>query len=191
MRVPFTEGPVYIAFFKWYFLRSMSDGHIRETSSCPGLLVYGENCPYAIAWISSLRDPSLQILQREQMKTSIGNAATSLEVTAAPFPGDDMRRAGITHSTVGHCPLALCCVYTKSLQSCPTLCSPMDYSPPGSLSMGFSRQEYWGGFHAPLQGIFLTQGSNLHLFHLLHWQVGSLSLVPPEKPCTSALDLAI
>ena len=29
------------------------------------------------------------------------------------------------------------------------------------------------GCHALLQGIFLTQGSNLHLFHLLHWQAGS------------------
>ena len=27
--------------------------------------------------------------------------------------------------------------------------------------------------HALLQGIFLTQGSNPSLFHLLHWQVGS------------------
>ena len=30
-------------------------------------------------------------------------------------------------------------------QSCPTLCDPMDYSLPGSSSMGFSRQEYWSG----------------------------------------------
>ena len=36
--------------------------------------------------------------------------------------------------------------------------------------------------HALLQGVFLTQGWNLHLLHLLHWQVGSLWLVPPGKP---------
>ena len=36
------------------------------------------------------------------------------------------------------------------------------------------------GFHALLQGIYLTQISNLRLFHLLHWQAGSLPLVPPE-----------
>ena len=30
-------------------------------------------------------------------------------------------------------------------ESCPTLCDPMDCRPPGSLSMGFSRQEYWSG----------------------------------------------
>ena len=38
----------------------------------------------------------------------------------------------------------------KSLQSCPTLCDPMDCSQP-PLSMGFSRQEYQSGlpFHSP------------------------------------------
>ena len=35
------------------------------------------------------------------------------------------------------------------------------------------------GCCALLQGIFLTQGSNLHLLHLLHWQAGSLPLMPP------------
>ena len=30
--------------------------------------------------------------------------------------------------------------------------------------------------HALLQGIFLTQGSHLCFFHLLHWQAGSLPL---------------
>ena len=33
----------------------------------------------------------------------------------------------------------------KSLQSCPTLCNPIDGSPPGSPSPGFSRQEHWSG----------------------------------------------
>ena len=50
------------------------------------------------------------------------------------------------------------------------------------LSMGFSRQEDWSGLHFLLQGIFLTQGSNLHLLRLLHWQVGSLPLAPLGKP---------
>ena len=35
--------------------------------------------------------------------------------------------------------------------------------------------------HALLQGIFPTQGSNPHLLCLLHWQAGSLPLVPPGK----------
>ena len=37
----------------------------------------------------------------------------------------------------------------KSLQSCPTLCDPRDSSPPGSPSLGFSRQEHWGGLPFP------------------------------------------
>ena len=37
-----------------------------------------------------------------------------------------------------------------------------------SLSMGFSRQEYWSGCNALFQGIFPTQGSSPHLLNLLH-----------------------
>ena len=45
--------------------------------------------------------------------------------------------------------------------------------------LGFSRQEYW---QDPLfQGIFLTEGSNLHI---LHWQVASFTTVPPGKLLT-------
>ena len=37
----------------------------------------------------------------------------------------------------------------KALQSCPTLCDPTDGSPPGSPSLGFSRQEHWSGLPFP------------------------------------------
>ena len=38
------------------------------------------------------------------------------------------------------------CVLGKVLQLCPTLCDPMDcVAHQASLSMGFSRQEYWSG----------------------------------------------
>ena len=47
------------------------------------------------------------------------------------------------------CHFLLQCMKVKSesevAQSCPTLSNPMDCSPPGSLSMGFSRQKYWSG----------------------------------------------
>ena len=49
-------------------------------------------------------------------------------------------------------------------QSCLILCGPTDCSP-GSLSMGFSREEYWSGLPYPLQWIFSTQGSNPGLLH--------------------------
>ena len=44
--------------------------------------------------------------------------------------------------------------------SCPTLCDPVDCSPPGSSIHEFSRQEYCSGLPFPPPGIFLTQGSN-------------------------------
>ena len=47
--------------------------------------------------------------------------------------------------------------YTKSLQSCLTLCGSMDCSPSGSSVHGISRQEYWSGLLALFQGIFLIQ----------------------------------
>ena len=50
--------------------------------------------------------------------------------------------------------------------SCPTICDPMNCSPP--LSMGISWQEYWVGFQAFLQKIFPTQGLNLRLLCPLH-----------------------
>ena len=53
--------------------------------------------------------------------------------------------------------LMLCCA--KSLQSFPTLCDPIDCSPPGSSVHGIlqARILEWV---ALLQGIFPTQGSN-------------------------------
>ena len=48
--------------------------------------------------------------------------------------------------------------HVKSLQSCQTLCDPMDCSLPGSLPMGFSRQEYWNGFAMPSSGDLPNQG---------------------------------
>ena len=37
----------------------------------------------------------------------------------------------------------------KSLQSCLTLCDPIDSSPPGSPSLGFFRQKHWSGLPFP------------------------------------------
>ena len=56
--------------------------------------------------------------------------------------------------------------FSSVTQSCPTLCNPMDYiAHRAPLSMGFSSQEYWGGWPCLLKGIFPTQGSNPCLLH--------------------------
>ena len=58
------------------------------------------------------------------------------------------------------------CACRLSLQLCLTLCDSMDYSPPGSSVHGIL-QNTGVDCQALLQGIFLTQGYNLHLLHLL------------------------
>ena len=68
------------------------------------------------------------------------------------------------------------------IQLCPTLCGPMDCSLPVSSVHGTFQARTLEGCHFLLQGIFLTQGSNLHLLHLLDWQVDSAPLVPSGEP---------
>ena len=67
------------------------------------------------------------------------------------------------------------CMHAKSLQSCLILCDLWTVACQVPLSMGFSRQEYWSGLPCPPPG----KGGCLCP---LHWQMGSLSLVPPRKP---------
>ena len=71
----------------------------------------------------------------------------------------------------------------KSLQSCTTLCNPIDDSPPGSPVPGIlqARTLKWVAISFS-GGIFPIQGSKLHLLHLLHWQADSLSLSPLGSP---------
>ena len=79
------------------------------------------------------------------------------------------------------------CMHAKLLQSCPTLCDPMDYSLPGSSVHWDSPGKDIGvSCHALLQGIFPAQELNLCLLRLLHWQAGSLPLTPPGKPVCMA-----
>ena len=69
-------------------------------------------------------------------------------------------------------------VWCLAAQSCPTLCDPMDCSPPGSSVHGDSPGKNTGvGCHSLLQEIFPTLGSNLGLLHcrqilfcLSHWE---------------------
>ena len=98
-------------------------------------------------------------------------------------------------------------------QSCPSLCNPMDCSPPGFLSMEFSRQEYRSGQPFPSPGDLPDPGIKpgspaLQEYSLLSeppgklwllniftegerdWQLGDLSISPrfaPELLCKSLL----
>ena len=67
------------------------------------------------------------------------------------------------------------CVDVKLLQLCPTLCNPLDCSPPGSSVRRILQARTLVGWHALLQGLFPTQGLNPGLllcrkivYHLRH-----------------------
>ena len=64
-------------------------------------------------------------------------------------------------------------------QLCPTLCDPMNCSPPGSSSMGFSRQECWSRLLFPFPGYFSDLRSEPGSPAL---QADSLPAELPEKP---------
>ena len=93
----------------------------------------------------------------------------------------------INHQKITNLYLSVLCLYRQEMcvlviQSCSTLCNPMDCSPPGSsvhgISPGKNTRE---GCHFLCQGIFPTQGSDPRLLHLLQWQ-DSLPSEPPGKP---------
>ena len=88
-------------------------------------------------------------------------------------------------------PIKLCPIWrlnAKKLResnlSCPTLCDPIDCSPPGFCPWNSPGKNTGVGCHSPLQGIFLTQGLNpglphcrQSLYHLSHqrspdWEMG-------------------
>ena len=61
-------------------------------------------------------------------------------------------------------------------QLCPTLCDPVDCSPPFFYPRNFPGKNTRGGCN------FLLQGLNPSFLYLLHWQADSLPLMPPGKP---------
>lgn len=62
----------------------------------------------------------------------------------------------------------VCAAATKLLQSCLTLCGPVDCSRQVPLSMGILPwQEYWCGLPSPLPAVFPTQGSHPSLLYSL------------------------
>ena len=64
-------------------------------------------------------------------------------------------------------------------QSCPTICNPLDCSPPALLSMKFSRQEHWSGLPFPSPGDLPNSGIEPRSLVL---QAESLPSEPPAKP---------
>ena len=74
------------------------------------------------------------------------------------------------------------------IQSCPTLCDPMNYSQLGSFVMAFPREDYQRGCRFLLQRILATQGLNPHC---LYWQAHSLPLSHQGSPMVMLPNLIV
>ena len=110
---------------------------------------------------------------------------TECLASSSTFATLEMRRAtrpevsvpgGLSHLLIQTFLLVMCSVVSDSLQ--PHGLQPARRPCPWN----FAGKNTGVGCHYQLQRIFLTQGLNPRLLSLLHWQAGSLSLVPPGKP---------
>ena len=90
-------------------------------------------------------------------------------------------KSGMDSEVMRECGVAGC------VQLCPALCDPGSCSPPGSTSVGFSRQECWSALPCPPPGELPDPGIEPKSLGLLHWNVGSLTQVPLGKP--EAMDI--
>ena len=76
-------------------------------------------------------------------------------------------------------------MYTvKSLRRVRLFATPWTVAYQASPSMGFSRQEYWSGYHFLLQGIFPPPGIEPESPAL---EVESLTSEPPGKPVNNSV----
>ena len=72
--------------------------------------------------------------------------------------------------------------HAKSLQSCPAISDPMDYTTPGTSVHGILQARILEWVAMPSSRDLPDPGVNSCLLHLLHWQADSLPWVPPGKP---------
>ena len=70
-------------------------------------------------------------------------------------------------------------------QPCPTLCDPVDCSPPGPSVHGILQARTPEGLPCPPPADLPHAGIGLRLLCRPHWQVNSFPLAPPGKPSQS------
>ena len=118
-----------------------------------------------------------------KMEAETGGAATNRGMPRTDGSHQKLgERCGADLLSVSERNQPCACMCAKLLQSCPTL-QPHGLEPARLLCpWDFLGKNTAVGSHALLQGIFLTQGSNLSLLCLLRCQVDSLPLAPPGKP---------
>ena len=78
--------------------------------------------------------------------------------------------------------LRVACTGAKLLQSCQTLCDPMDCSPLGSSVRGILQARILEWLPCSPPGNLPDPGTEPGPLCLLRWQADSLPLAPPRKP---------
>ena len=156
---------VYMCSPSWTLLPPPSPFHPSGSSQCTSsfeLNIFSKIIPLGLyeAIIENRFKKQKWKEKKKKQKTRLCRIKMYLEM-----PEQDLARLGFP------CPRVECACSVTQL--CLTLCDTMAYRPLGSSVHGIFRQEYGVGCHFLLQGIFPTQGLNLHL---LHWQVNSLLL---------------
>ena len=118
---------------KQYYDRSESD-YPRKTSSL-----------WAAAWDSRLYLQHLQNFLKNLTKRTASSSKSTQIINAEV--GVQKKEPSYTVGGdifwYNHYGEQYAAAAAKSLQPCPTLCDPIDSSPPDSLSLGFCRQEHW------------------------------------------------
>ena len=102
-------------------------------------------------------------MRGDLIKELIKTASTSgLPSPSSPSVGKPQLRFSMTEGWLcaARSPVHVVVVCCLVAQSCPTVCDPMDCSPPGSSVRG---QNTRAGCHFLLQGVFLTLGSSPHV----------------------------
>ena len=104
--------------------------------------------PTALAPPAFLDWPELSLMHESPSR---GGVSGGMEFLGISVSASRVAPVGSPASAAAH-PCA------KLHQSCLTLCDTRNFSPPGSLSVGFSRQEYWRGLPLPPPGDLLDSG---------------------------------
>ena len=116
-------------------------------SSCFESVLVAQSC---LTWCSPRLKPTRLLCQWDSPGKTTGEGCHSLP--QGIFPTQELNPGLL------HCRQILYCqsqqgstaaAAAESLQPCPTLCDPIDGSPPGPPSLGFSRQEHWSGLPVP------------------------------------------
>ena len=85
------------------------------------------------------------------------------------------------------------CLHAQLLQSCPTLCNPMDCSLPVPLPVGFPRQASWSGLPFPSPGDLPGPGMEPRSPAKLHyWKTASIyQLTSTSQACFLSICVSI